>query len=935
MGRIGSIVIILACLAWALGAADAWAQASPRLVIVDNPEVATDGRLNYPLYIAAGRGYRIRCAGQDDEDAIIRGLGFLTPPSVQLNAGDAAVTDAKPQDNPLLCPTGDAYRIRLFVRRDGAGDVYYAQFPETLGSTSYLAKIYSLGCKGLAEAMRLDLTGAVQGDPTPFFGDDVYRIDCATGVGFQSEPQNFAQWCMTSNLDDEQRKTVLALLGQTPLRAGVLGDERGCNDAAAFLDGITSINLQGSGISDLAPLATLPRLTTLIARDNAVSELRAIARLPNLTYLDLSRNRIVNIAAVAALPNLRRLDLAENRIADLRPLSSLAALQFLDLTGNEVTDLTPINRMLALTELKLGRNKIGSATTEHLNGLSLLVSLDLSDNLIDDLTHIGRLPSTVKIRLLGNPAFNLQDMGFVQVCALFREEQSPFGHTVRQLLATANAPNCNAARDALNGLSFLNLKERGIEDVRPLAFFGNLTALDLSGNAVQDVTALEQLVDMRDLNLSRNRIADARPVARLPRLVKYDLSANPLDLDAYINACLVRHDSNFLDDESMTEVNALFEASFEDTCLRSEVFLNQAMDVDLGGLGLRTMRYFDVFQNALGLSLNDNEFSDAGALSSLPFLFAVDLSGNRIASLRNLTARNLGHLKLANNPIAALALDAPSLESIDLRGTGVRDIAPLGRQTALKKAELDGLEINYADFGIYCLVARLDPETLGGNRALVESAMAVAYAAGVQQGNCQAVDEWARTVEVLSPGGNLTSIEPLRGFTNLKELDLFGNEVTDLRPLAGLRSLRRLELERNLLSDLNGLPPSLVYLGLGSNEIVDVSPLANLTKLEVLGLSENFVNDVSMLGHLPLRSIGLTHNDIGTLGDIQRLKPSLVGNPICDESIDDSLFEQCDRRFIRNPPIDFPVPPDFIGTIIGPLPFAVEKQNFDDLLVNR
>ena len=45
----------------------------PRVVLFEDPALSA-ARLHYPLLITEGRGYRIRCVSQNDEEAVIRGF---------------------------------------------------------------------------------------------------------------------------------------------------------------------------------------------------------------------------------------------------------------------------------------------------------------------------------------------------------------------------------------------------------------------------------------------------------------------------------------------------------------------------------------------------------------------------------------------------------------------------------------------------------------------------------------------------------------------------------------------------------------------------------------------------------------------------------------------------------------------------------------------
>ena len=68
---------------------------SPSVVLFEDPGIGAE-RLPYPLLISDSRGYRILCASQQDEEAVIRGLGFTTVPSRNLTAVDPEIVAANP-----------------------------------------------------------------------------------------------------------------------------------------------------------------------------------------------------------------------------------------------------------------------------------------------------------------------------------------------------------------------------------------------------------------------------------------------------------------------------------------------------------------------------------------------------------------------------------------------------------------------------------------------------------------------------------------------------------------------------------------------------------------------------------------------------------------------------------------------------------------------
>lgn len=125
----------------------------------------------------------------------------------------------------------------------------------------------------------------------------------------------------------------------------------------------------------------------------------------------------------------------------------------------------------------------------------------------------------------------------------------------------------------------------------------------------------------------------------------------------------------------------------------------------------------------------------------------------------------------------------------------------------------------------------------------------------------------------------IRSIEDLRHFTALEELDLYGNKICDLTPLSALTTLKTLNISENYaaLQDKNG--------GKGMN----LSPLSSLVLLERLDAEKNSISDISAVsGLVNLQYLNLRGNAISSvepLSKLGRLKELQLGmNRIEDAS---------------------------------------------------
>jgi internalin A len=904
---------------------------SPRVVLYEDPALGAD-RLHAPLLISEGRGYRIQCASQEDEEAVIRGLGFATVPSQILSAVDPAVVDAAPASNPLLCPSKDNFRIQIFAKDGPDGRVYYLQFPVGFGATTVTDRLYVPRCAGLVEALRLDLSQAQLADPTPFFTGKVHQISCLTGNGpFGAPPTTFAAWCMKGDRSPAETATVNALLEATPVGTAALGNAAACNEAQQFLAAIPSVNLNGKGVQSLAPLSVLPHLTSLSLVGNQITDLAPLAKLRALTFLDLSHNQVSNVVALAPLTTLTSLELSDNRIQDVRFLSALTRLTSLSLNGNALLDLSPLQFLPALSDLSLARNGLTGDMLEPLTGLAVLTRLDVSDNRIETFAHLGAFPSTVRINISGNPIAATGGDSFLDVCILHRDDATPFGQTIRVLAQAAGGGTCNAVNDALRASTTLDLKGKNISDVGPIGRLVHLTVLDLSDNAIGDVAPLAALVELVDLNLAKNNITDIRPIGALAKLDSFDAADNPIAVDDFLAACVMRAHANKLTPAQAAEVSALIAVSGRSGCGEADRALRQVRDADVEGRGLTTLAYFPVMERLERLELQRNAITDLTPLRVLPELSRVWAQQNQLASMQVINPlRQLEFLNIEQNPLTSLegisALN--KLRQIIFSSTRVRSVRPLLALPLLELATMRNLPLLFNGFSEYCLVHRFDSIALGEERAFMAAIDPALATAHVDPSDCAAVDQWAGTVTVLNLNKKgITSVRPIVFFTELQELQLYDNSISDASSIASLRKLTTLNLTSNQLTSVPRFSSSqLKYLYLDSNRITSIGNLSNLSQLEYVGVKDNVLVDPSPVGGIgTLDKPDFRNNQIAILGSAVSVlgrTPYLKGNPVCSIPLPapiPALTEACRREpriFVRD--IDILIDRRFIERRFGP-----------------
>ena len=172
---------------------------------------------------------------------------------------------------------------------------------------------------------------------------------------------------------------------------------------------------------------------------------------------------------------------------------------------------------------------------------------------------------------------------------------------------------------------------------------------------------------------------------------------------------------------------------------------------------------------------------------------------------------------------------------------------------------------------------------------------------------------------------NLGDISPIRGLTNLEELQLGNTGVSDITPLANLTNLEHLDLKNNQIQDISALAnlTKLTYLNLwnnaprdqpelkGNNQVRDIGPLANMTAMIYLYLDGNQISDLTPLANLTeLILLEIQDNQVRDISPLTGIAHKLrtlylQGNPLSYRSIythlpniQDRLEDQSRRNYV-------------------------------------
>jgi Leucine rich repeat/Leucine Rich repeats (2 copies) len=622
----------------------------------------------------------------------------------------------------------------------------------------------------------------------------------------------------------------------------------------------------------------------------------------NLTELDLGNTAIKDTSGNATLQflqpffNLRKLNLANNGISDAWVLGSMQQMEILDLSGNQLPTVSPLTGMRNLTRLNLSGNRslridevsnvIGA--NPGLNSIGLNgITITPYSNVLNLITSNYQQANNMQELDLGNTGLNNYQFGMLQ--------------------AFMNLRSLNVAN---NGLGMDT-------NLQPLRNMAGLQVLDLSGNKLADAYAMFELRELTRLNLSGTamRINDVRAI----------LEQNPNLTSVSLNGIAINTLSDLGPLGTVSQPYNLTELDLGNTGVqrssggRGFYPLRQFPDLqklNLAGNGVVDIDGVRELQNLTELDLSDNklQFAPPGQqtqltrlnLSGNPLVFAQELlywinqnpgltslrlNGINIGSTSNLGGLinsrtgqplNLTELDLGNTGLldqygqknVSFLAQFGNLQSLNLAGNGLINLAGLGNVASLRDVDLSGNAL----LDIYPLMAarNLTRLNLSGNPALtigqVRPLIDQSWGLTSLGLNGMALND----ISALGPMFN-----PMTGLPyKLEELDLgntrlnsYGN--TNSFWIAQYPNLRRVNLAGNGLSNLQGFETlgNLVDLDVSANNLFDIQALFGLRNLNSINLSGNSSlpgwTVAPVLGQNPgLTRIGLNGINLGSLGNI-------------------------------------------------------------------
>ena len=266
--------------------------------------------------------------------------------------------------------------------------------------------------------------------------------------------------------------------------------------------GNRELDLRGSQVSDLGPLANLTTLERLNLEGAQISDIGPLTNLTSLERLDLDGAQISDLSPLANLPVLEWLSLMSTQILHIGPLANLISLEFLLLSGTQVSDISPLRNLIALRWLTLSDLQVSDISS--LANLAALEHLNLERTQVSDIRPLTNLVALERLDLDRTQVSDIRPL--TNLVAL--EWLDLRGTQVSDITPLTN----------LVALKHLILLYTQVSDIRPLANLAALERLDLEGTQVSDIRPLENLAALEWLDLRGTQVSDIAPLKNLTAL---------------------------------------------------------------------------------------------------------------------------------------------------------------------------------------------------------------------------------------------------------------------------------------------------------------------------------------------------------------------------------------------------------------------------------
>lgn len=699
--------------------------------------------------------------------------------------------------------------------------------------------------------------------------------------------------------------------------------------ATETLNGITSMDLRNSDISNLSGIEKFTNLSSIDLSRNNISDISPIISLNNLTNLNLNDNPVSNLSELSNKTNLTDLYLSNTGISNVSFLSNLVNLKTLDISSNNISNLQGLSLLNSLITLNVSSNR-SLATLGEISTHDSIEDLNISSTGITDISSIINLGNLKRLNignLTGinvNPVLQTHKVGSETVPYLANLEMLDMRYTnrisfsslakltkIKELYMQGNSISSISGIYEMSNLQYLNLEDNNISD---LSYF-------IKWKTVDNTQVVDKYMPATEISLKNNEISDVSIFADLPQQVEYlDLSQNhiynitPLTGTTYSKGIYLQDQTiDFPIFKKSAEVNQyiILPSIFQLSKTNGSIVYSENASFDVNGVTLNNaseyqtpgnynviIDYNKTSADTLSLTLHGGN-ADGSIIN-----FKISSSSSAIDSLlfvdENLDAAIYRHLltlldddtyiaripKIINIEHSIIR----EVEELNLSNGNIRDLTGLASFSELENLNLAQNKITTIDELKSCTKItnlNLSNSPVGDNNSAILQMTKLQSLdlsnTGITNINIinDLVNYWIsekddiELIELNISNNGLTDdkVEGIKNITPLQKLYVAGNNITDISGYTNLTSLNTLDISSNQIEDISALSnlKALRTLYMNNNKIYNVEPISRLS-VTVLEFSGNKVSDVSSMSRMTsLTDLYMDNNMIDDISSLEIL----------------------------------------------------------------
>lgn len=292
---------------------------------------------------------------------------------------------------------------------------------------------------------------------------------------------------------------------------------------------LVSIDISGTGISDIAPLKNLVDLQTINCAKSKVTKLDALANLKRLVNLNFSNTGVADISPLANCDNLEIINADNTQIDIITALSKLSRLKkvYADntkLTKETLADFKKENNTCLVVYRTEQLNKWWSDINdnwksifkryvpftdkpdrEQLHQITVLKEIDVKEQ--NEISGLKPLEILEDLEVLKFTDTRINDLVAIKDLK-----------NIRELICPRNPIDNLIPINNFRKLQVLDCSNTLISDLEPLKDIKSLTVLKISGTKVRGLKDIENLKELVHLDISATKVMLLKPVKELPKL---------------------------------------------------------------------------------------------------------------------------------------------------------------------------------------------------------------------------------------------------------------------------------------------------------------------------------------------------------------------------------------------------------------------------------